>query len=509
MKYLTFLLAFLILQFGYAQSDQQQVLEALDDFYTTENPVSAANRLREVGSLIPNQHDSLKAEYYVGLGICYGQMGLADSSFMYLAQAKEYAENAGSDIATVKVLMTEGLVYMSMGNYDESLEAYQNALSLTEGHQERRMIESKRKLYGNMAGIYYQLGDLENALDLTTKALDISKQIMDSSSLAYNHLRLALVQVDLGKLTEATDNLNQASGWLTLLGDTTTLVYSENTLGKVFEQQEDLDQALHHYTNALNLARTLGDQEEYALTLLSKANVQVKMGDLSGAEQGAEEVIAFSIAKGYTNSQRMAIDLLYNCARVRGNLRQALDYRNEFIVLSDSLNGLELQERIAEIETKYETERIETENQRLVLENELKDANLATSRIVQLAIAIAAILFSILLAVYFSQRNKKLKAEKEAQDLQVEALYKRLTDLNISPSKVTLDLESLNRKLNTPLSEREFEALRLSLDGLSNAEIADKLFISTSTVKFHLRNTYGKLGVSNRKEALEYVVKTT
>ncbi|MEO9872793.1 ligand-binding sensor domain-containing protein [Ekhidna sp.] len=99
------------------------------------------------------------------------------------------------------------------------------------------------------------------------------------------------------------------------------------------------------------------------------------------------------------------------------------------------------------------------------------------------------------------------KADQEAQELRLEAFQKRLMDLNASPPDLALNMDEVNSKLSTPLSEREFEVLQMSLDGKSNAEIAEGLFISMSTVKFHLRNTYSKLGVSNRKEALIYVVK--
>jgi DNA-binding CsgD family transcriptional regulator len=51
------------------------------------------------------------------------------------------------------------------------------------------------------------------------------------------------------------------------------------------------------------------------------------------------------------------------------------------------------------------------------------------------------------------------------------------------------------------LSEREIEVLSLAGDGLTNKQIADKLFLSPHTVARHLSNARGKLGASNRAEA--------
>lgn len=51
------------------------------------------------------------------------------------------------------------------------------------------------------------------------------------------------------------------------------------------------------------------------------------------------------------------------------------------------------------------------------------------------------------------------------------------------------------------LSEREIEVLRLVTAGLSNREIAAKLFISAGTAKTHIHNLCGKLGARNRTEA--------
>ena len=63
-----------------------------------------------------------------------------------------------------------------------------------------------------------------------------------------------------------------------------------------------------------------------------------------------------------------------------------------------------------------------------------------------------------------------------------------------------------NQFNNDPLNERELEILGCLVDGLSNREIAAKLFLTYQTVKWYNSQIYSKLGVSNRKEAVEHAI---
>lgn len=60
---------------------------------------------------------------------------------------------------------------------------------------------------------------------------------------------------------------------------------------------------------------------------------------------------------------------------------------------------------------------------------------------------------------------------------------------------------------SSQISEREREILRLVATGATNQQIAQQLSISINTVKVHLRNIFGKIGVASRTEATVYAIK--
>ena len=83
-----------------------------------------------------------------------------------------------------------------------------------------------------------------------------------------------------------------------------------------------------------------------------------------------------------------------------------------------------------------------------------------------------------------------------------------LSDLGQSP-----DIGAASQTLGglpageTQLTPREMEILRLMARGMSNAELADTLLVSETTLKIHVKNILGKLHMKNRREAAAYAAR--
>jgi NarL family two-component system response regulator LiaR len=79
--------------------------------------------------------------------------------------------------------------------------------------------------------------------------------------------------------------------------------------------------------------------------------------------------------------------------------------------------------------------------------------------------------------------------------------------MTLSPEAVQALVRATQQAQETEaLTEREQEVLKLMVEGLNNAEIAERLVISLSTVKYHISNVLMKLGVDNRVAAVTMAI---
>lgn len=81
-----------------------------------------------------------------------------------------------------------------------------------------------------------------------------------------------------------------------------------------------------------------------------------------------------------------------------------------------------------------------------------------------------------------------------------------LYNYEFAKKEAKLDLAQVNSKALQDLSQKEYEILLDISEGLTNAQIGKKQFVSLSTVKYHVQNIYSKLNVKNRTSAVKKIL---
>lgn len=96
---------------------------------------------------------------------------------------------------------------------------------------------------------------------------------------------------------------------------------------------------------------------------------------------------------------------------------------------------------------------------------------------------------------------------KEIQELpMLEIMDRTMAGESIYPG--TMPVVSIGRTVNTELSDREIDVLRVLVTGAGNNEISDKLCISVATVRSHISHMLEKTGFSSRTELAVYAMQS-
>lgn len=163
---------------------------------------------------------------------------------------------------------------------------------------------------------------------------------------------------------------------------------------------------------------------------------------------------------------------------------------------SDSLET-SYQKRVKELQKKdvYTAEKV------INTENKLTDITKKAGRLRMYIGLILLIVVSTAIPLYIRSKKKKETYEKMLVDLKNEIEHL----LVIQAKNNETNLESLEQKVIVEankfnLTDRETDVLLYVAKGLKNKQIADQLFVSVNTIKYHTRNIYEKMDVKNRSE---------
>jgi predicted ATPase/DNA-binding CsgD family transcriptional regulator len=289
---------------------------------------------------------------------------------------------------------------------------------------------------------------------------------------------LALALYGLGDVVASEGDLPSAQMWLQEslslwreIGDRWGIALSLNGLGDVMRCQGDYEQAEKFYDQSLALFRDLGSKWRIAYVIHNLGHVAQAQGNYKRMAALFEESFALFQELGHKGGIADCLPGLAAVAGIQGHNELAVQLFaasqtlfNTLGVRLDYADHVEFDRNLAAVRTQLD-------------EATFKDAWTRGQQMTWEQIVTAP------------ERVKRLTTSQQASPL----VFSQGQALPLASPSVSL-------------TAREVEVLDLAAQGLSYAQIAQRLTISARTVDAHLRSIYSKLGVTSRIEATRVAI---
>ncbi|MDF1550208.1 MAG: tetratricopeptide repeat protein, partial [Bacteroidales bacterium] len=259
----------------------------------------------------------------------------------------------------------------------------------------------------NMGIVSEELGNHQNAINYYNRSLKLKLDLKDKKGAASTYNNLGVVYENLQENQQALDYYQKALDIYTSLNNNKGIATLLNNIGHIYKLEKKYNKAIENYSKSLKTRTELGDAEGIASTKSYLGIIYLETNDLNKAEKFLLE--SYKMAQ-QQNSAKFLIqnsEQLASLYHAKGNNYKAYTWHKSFALLRDSLQGIEQKNKIAELETKYETEKKEHTIKTLQVENELKDAEIQKVFIVLFVFGVFGAT-----ATWLYYHQKKLQNEK-------------------------------------------------------------------------------------------------
>ena len=424
------------------------------------------------------------ADSYNNLGLIYFNLGENQKSIFNYNQSLVYSIELGEKEEIAKQNVNIGNVYWKIGDYDQAIEYLQEALKYFEALNHQIGIAISL----NSLGACYEnlttedqpdenINNFKTALSYYERALSIKLELSDSIEISNTYFNIANVKSSIidenfikqyGKQWNdsilkiySTDSIlsiykeplhlySKSIDIKEKLNDFYGQALNNNNLGKLYSKAGDFSKALLFFNRSLDYSRKIEDFYLQALTLREIGVINTLKKDYKTSLRFFHNSLEITKKNSLKNLSKHNYLSLSDVYEKLGNNDEAFLYYKLYSSLKDSIVNEEKYKQIAEIETKYETEKKEQEIALLNKDNELQRSKVKQARIIIILISIGGLLIVFFLIVVYKQflakqkANLKLKAQnklikKQKEDITDSITYASRIQSALLPPKEMMD----------------------------------------------------------------------
>ncbi len=513
MKKATF---FLLLQslcvfFVHAQGGREvdSLLKIYNSGTSDTNRLKALNRLFEIN----RYSDDEQAKKYLNLaialagqtksakqlalsfynkGVYESEHGNFDSSDCYVTKAIQQYKLTGDQLGMSRCEMAYGFNKYDQGRFPQALESFIKAARFLETTSNSKAL----------AGAYIWIGNVYNnglfkpleALEYYKRALKIQEKEDDKANLSFTYNNIGNVHYYLKEYERALEYFTKSQIIKEKLGNRKGLSATYNNIGNVYFDLSENEKALDFYKKSLAIRREFGDKKGELTSDVNIGNVYIKLKKYKDAIQFHNEALSLAKSIGDKEGMKESSNGLSVSWDLLGDTKKAFDYFKFCTKINDSITNTDYNEKIVEMQTKYETEKKESENRTLRGENTIKELEISKQKqsnyiktIVIISIVTLAILAAIVAYLFYNRK-------RVAQEMKLNAEIARQKEIR---TKAIIEAEEKERR-------RIAQDLH---DGVGQILSAAKLNLSSLESSADLKNDVEKEALKNTLSLIDDSVK--
>lgn len=274
------------------------------------------------------------------IGISYDMQGNYEKSLEYYLKSLEIKEELGDKVLIASSLNNIGVVYKSLNKNSQALECYMKSLKLRE---ELHDLKGTSNLYNNIGNVYWDMKDTNKTKEFYLKSLAIDRELNNQSGISSTLFNLGLLDFEANKFNSALEYYRQALAIREKMGEKTSVAQTQIEIGRVYQKAKRYHEAIQITNQGMATAKESGDLE-----MLKEGNQ-----NLSGIYEEMSDY------------------------------RLALQYYKEFQKTSEKIISTESNNKIAEMQSKYEADKKEKEILLLKKDNEIQKYMLSRQKLIR------------------------------------------------------------------------------------------------------------------------------
>jgi predicted ATPase/DNA-binding CsgD family transcriptional regulator len=416
--------------------------------------------------------------------IAYGQGNFAEAR-VYYEEALALLRQVGTKAEIARALNWLASAVGSEDKMHESIVLQKEALQIYQELNNRREVA---RVLNNLAANYERLSDLEAAREGTQAALAIFRELGSTRSIGNSLSNMGFYFMEVGRYEEARRYLYEGVVVLRQINDYSMLIYALNHLAchDIITGNTDSAEAL--LAEGFALIEKHGSLHAKSVLRANLGRLETRRKNYTRACQLLEESLSVFEEQSYSSGLAICSELYADALGGLEQWERAVMICGSAQALREAINmparhtsKLFLKPLLSEARNRLGDERYEAlwnYGRRQSCADALK-LDLRTLDKLDSASTIAA---------------QKPEIALTLSELPPETYAKQVVE-------VPALLETVE-----PLSDREAEVLQLLAQGLTNAQIAERLIVSKHTVSAHLRSIFAKLNVSSRTAAARFAV---